>query len=554
MSCGNLGDGQRFLLRSPLASTPTHVDVRNCKIDWPMNPSATSLHDQGVSQEGSHAADSLVSGLSFMLLANLLQRGIGFIRNLCFCVFLTQDHLGLWALASSFFVLAAPLSVLGLPGTFGRFVETYRSNGSLGLFLNRIASVCALGTLTMATLLTLCPEVCSRMVFGCSLTSGTMFLVSMTLVSVIVFNAITELVGGLRRPQIVSAMHTTNSLTFTGVSLAGLYCYNDWRVLLLAFCIASLVGLIPAVRRWHTLGMDSHGHGSPRALPVWSRIVPYALSIWCMNLLTNLFDVADRYMLLYFVSASAGDGQAVVGQYHSGRIMPVLLSSLAMMLTGMLLPYLAAEWEAKDRAGLLRTLRITFKGALFFFFTLSLGSIVIAPWVFNGLLGGRYADGLAVMPLALMHCCWMGQATLMHNYFWCAERGRIVGLLMGIGLLLNIALNFVWVPHFGLMGAMAATCVAGAAILAMTLRMLARDGMSLGGNCWLLTLLPITLLLGPVVACVGWVLAILVASRTRYLFSLAEKELLESAIRPLLVRLGFHTLSIWPKSTLTAGN
>jgi O-antigen/teichoic acid export membrane protein len=76
-----------------------------------------------------------------MLVANVLQRVIGFARNLAICHFLSQQQLGMWALASSFFVMGAPLAVLGLPGTFGRFAATQavrrQSYGGLAVWLDR---------------------------------------------------------------------------------------------------------------------------------------------------------------------------------------------------------------------------------------------------------------------------------------------------------------------------------------------------------------------------------------------------------------------------------
>ena len=46
-------------------------------------------------------------------------------------------------MAFGFLMLAAPLVVLSLPGTFGRYVERYRQQGQLRSFLRRTALVCA---------------------------------------------------------------------------------------------------------------------------------------------------------------------------------------------------------------------------------------------------------------------------------------------------------------------------------------------------------------------------------------------------------------------------
>ncbi len=62
------------------------------------------------------ASESFAFGVVMMLGMNVLQRLIGLGRNFGFCQFLSDSDLGHWALANSFFVIAAPLAVLGLPG------------------------------------------------------------------------------------------------------------------------------------------------------------------------------------------------------------------------------------------------------------------------------------------------------------------------------------------------------------------------------------------------------------------------------------------------------
>ena len=491
-------------------------------------------------------ADSLVSGLSFMLVANLLQRGIGFVRNLVLCRFLAEDQLGFWAFAISFFVLAAPLAVLGLPGTFGRFVASYRASGQLNLFLRRVSIGVTLGAIFCATTLVLAPASTSIIIFGVELSQATMILMAMTLCLVIVFNTTTELLGGLCKPRVVSTMHSFNSIIFTVTSLCGVMLVNDWRVLVVSFAFASAVGLIPAIsvlRNWKEIETSPQTAISLRDM--WKRVLPLAISIWCMNLLVNLFEVVDRYMLFHLAAETAEQGQALVGQFYSGRIMPMLLSSLTLMLSGMLLPYLASEWEAGNQSKVADSQRLTLKCVSVFFFGLSIASLAIAPLLFDYVLRGKYSDGLAIMPLAMLHCCLLAMAFLMQNYFWCAERGKTVGIVFAIGLVINIALNAWWVPVFGLRGAMIATAISGAAILFMTLFEMHRCGMRLGLNCLWFVMLPVGILFGCIPAAIILLMAVVLIGRTNWLLTGQEKLALDRAITPKLNQMGVPIHSLW---------
>lgn len=144
------------------------------------------------------------------------------------------------------------------------------------------------------------------------------------------------------------------------------------------------------------------------------RLAPYAAVLWMTNLIGNLFELSDRYMILHFLPVSAEAiasgtadvvrqtlGQAAVGQYHSGRIIPMMLLSVGTMIAGVLMPYLSADWEAskidavKLRVGdalVAVSLVFTAGGAV---------AVLIGPWIFDVLLQGRYSDGLQLMPMAL---------------------------------------------------------------------------------------------------------------------------------------------------------
>ncbi len=508
--------------------------------------SPAELSQQEECQTGrAHAHDTLAAGLVFMMLANVGQRAIGFFRNLSFCRFLDDGSLGLWGLTSSFLLLAAPLAVLGLPGTFGKLVESFRVRGQLTIFLRRVASVCSISVAIVVALLLLQHESAGSWILGAPTSLATMVGVVAALCAVILFNTSTELLNGLRRGRVVSKMHTVNSLSFTLLSVVGLFLYPDWRVIIVAFALSSLIGILPGISSLSfALKDESQSTTIPDRSSFWMRVLPFAASIWVMNLLANLFDIVDRYMILY-LAESHEIGTAMVGQFHSARILPLLLTSLTLMLSSLLLPYLAADWERGDRVKVGKSIQLTMKLVSYLFFILSITSITIAPFLFHTLLEGKYDDGLSILPLALTHCSIMATAILLQNYFWCIEKGKVVGVILFLGLLVSVALNYAWVPQFGISGAMASTAVAGGVILLATIYTLCRHQVSLDPASYFLCCLPITLLCGPIVAIAFATVAVVVASRTKFLLTSEEKSLIDNAILPQLSRFKIEIPSIW---------
>ena len=87
-------------------------------------------------------------------------------------------------------------------------------------------------------------------------------------------------------------------------------------------------------RAWHdpaarTPSLRGRGHGEAplNVKNFWPRLLSFAAWVWVTNLLYNLFDVIDRYMIVH--TSSAADPLAEIGNYHSSRIVPLLLVSVA---------------------------------------------------------------------------------------------------------------------------------------------------------------------------------------------------------------------------------
>ena len=82
---------------------------------------------------------------------------------------------------------------------------------------------------------------------------------------------------------------------------------------------------------------------------LWARMLPLAGWTMVINLLWNLFDVVDRYMIVHLMPGPAAEALAEVGNYRSSRVLPLLLSSVTIMIAGALLPHLSHDWEAGRR-------------------------------------------------------------------------------------------------------------------------------------------------------------------------------------------------------------
>ena len=110
--------------------------------------------------------DTVAQSVMVLLIMAALQRMIGFVRGVLVCRWLTPDELGHWDMAFGFLTLAAPLTVLGLPGSFGRYVEYFRQRGQLRTLVRRTAIACVILTVLSVCAISLLRTQFSLFVFG----------------------------------------------------------------------------------------------------------------------------------------------------------------------------------------------------------------------------------------------------------------------------------------------------------------------------------------------------------------------------------------------------
>jgi O-antigen/teichoic acid export membrane protein len=270
---------------------------------------------------------------------------------------------------------------------------------------------------------------------------------------------------------------------------------------------------------------------------MWRRIGPFAAWLWISNILTNVYESIDRTMLLYLARAELTEIHAMIGQCHSGRLIPQVLTGVAAMLGGTLMAYLTAHWESGEMDKVKRQLSWTMKLVSIGFTFVSLIALAAAPVLFDHVLQGKYSDGLAIMPLMFASCIWFSLMTVGQDWLWCRESGKWACVALGSGLLSNVTLNFLLIPSFGLWGAVWGTAISNLIALIVLLAISARFGWRPDAGVLATALFPLILLL-PLSTAI--LVALVIAWGSLYygwLFDVRERQELSQCMTSLLNRL-----------------
>lgn len=470
--------------------------------------------------------DTLASSVAVLLALTVVQRLVGFLRGVLFCRWLDPGDLGQWDMILAFLELAAPAAVLGVPGSFGRYVEYYRQRGQLRTFLRRTTGVSIATAVVAITLIVTAAPWFSRLVFGVDNHVDLIYLIALCLGAVIVHNFVGELFASLRMFRVASLLQFAHGLLFATLAIGLLV---GWRldsasVVLAyggAYALCS-VGAIFGLRSvWRSIP-PTECPMSQQAL--WSKLVPFAVWIWLGNWLTNLFVITDRYMIVHFSGLDAETSLQLVGQYHSSRILPVLLVSIVGMLSTMIIPHLSHDWESGRRDLVARRMQLTMK--LVGLSVLGAASIIdlLAPTLFQYAFADKFSIGLSVLPGTLMYCTWFAMVTIIQIYLWCAERARLGSLALTIGLVVNICLNLILLPRLELFGAVLATSIANAITLIILYLLCRPHGLILDRGAWVISAAPLLLFLPAWATLLGVAVLLALIYTTDQLLDRDEKQ------------------------------
>jgi O-antigen/teichoic acid export membrane protein len=484
-------------------------------------------------------ADTLADSVLLLMAAMVLQRAIGFGREVSFCRWLGAEELGCWDMAFSFLMLTAPLAVLSLPGTFGRYVERYRQSGQLQALVRRTALFCAGGAVLAALGIALARRPLACLIFAAPERAGLVALLAAGLPVVVAFNYFICLATALRNMRLVCAIELVSSALFAvfgvGLLLGGAATAGSMVLAYVAACLACVLGgLAWLARVWPRLPQ-----GGDRAPPgeLWSRLLPLAVWIMTINLLWNLFDVVGRYMIVHCWAGSPAEALAEVGNYRTARVLPLLLASLTAFVASAALPHWSHDWEAGRRTRVSDRLNLLLKIWSMVLVAGAAAVLLAAPLLFQGLLGGRYSGGFRVLPWTLCCATWFGLTMIAQNYLWCAERAGLASLAALIGVVVNVALSFLLLPGMGLLGAVLAAAAANATALGLVLLASRRLGFQVHRGTVATLFLPLAVSLGPWIALAVWAAFALEIAGSDRLWSRQEKQEVLAGAAGYLARL-----------------
>ena len=254
-----------------------------------------------------------------------------------------------------------------------------------------------------------------------------------------------------KRPLGYTAAHLTLTVLTIGLNLTLIFVFHVGVEALLIGNILAILLVIPWLLRWTV-----NGHLALRPLryevPLLKKAVRYGIPLAFGNLSNWILHLSDRFLLEYFL------GFATVGVYATSYF---LAERSMMILVNILFlgywPFIVRLWEERGPEATHRAYRQLLSTylavATFAVFLLSF----LAHDVLRILLGKSFVGGYVIVPWVASGFLLFGLQQLFQTGLIVHKTTRPVAVSIFLAGLMNIGLNILMIPHWGMIGAAVAS-------------------------------------------------------------------------------------------------
>jgi len=371
---------------------------------------------------------------------------------------LSIDDYGVWVQINTTISLLPNFTTLGLPYTMVRFLSAETDNEKIQEGFYSILVMVLISTLIVALILLVFSREIAVAIFNGDVNVA-------MLLSVIVFMACLNalLLNYFRTFQEMKKYSLFLLMqTYLGVVIVAYFALNGYGIYMaaLGLLIANLITFWVMI----ALIIRSIGFKIPKFnlmheyLSFGLPTIPGNLSSWIVN-------SSDRYIIGIFLSA------AFVGYYSPGY---TLGNSITMLMAPflILLPSVLPQYFDKNNIKKVSAfLNYSLKYFLLISIPAAFGLSVLSKPLLTVLTTPDIAlNGYLITPITALSTLIFGVYAIIGNVLVLEKKTKVIGTIWMIAALLNLVLNVILVPNFGILAAAVTTLLAYAVAFSLTLR------------------------------------------------------------------------------------
>ena len=379
--------------------------------------------------------------------AQLIVMPLLFIRMPILTKNLTPDEYGLWSLVLTTCSLSLTFTSLGLGGALSRFLPSDKSKENIqeGFY-----SVLIIKTL-LSLFLSISFFVLSK-IFLSDYFNNNIELIKITSLLILVTTiqpVYSRLLKILRKIKTLSIIKIAEgyglvilyaSILFNGYGL--IYILYSYLFVKIGIIIFLIIYLWPKTGiKWPKFSFIK------RIFFLWLTYATFSISFWIVNL-------SDRYIIVYLLGASS---MGIYSAAYAIGSIPHMISSLInfIMLVALSELYDKGEFEKVKT-------HLRYSAKYFFGLTIPfmIGSIFCSKELLRILSTEEISsNGWFIVPIISISYLFLGIYNLLNYILFITKKTKILAVVWIVAMPLNIILNFLIIPYYGLIGAAITTAL-----------------------------------------------------------------------------------------------
>jgi O-antigen/teichoic acid export membrane protein len=221
------------------------------------------------------------------------------------------------------------------------------------------------------------------------------------------------------------------------------------------------------------------------SIPLVKKLLTFGLIMIPGTFAMLILKVSDRYMLTYLSARSLYD----VGIYAIGYRVGMIITFVNSIVSLVYFPYamrVADFSDAKKSFKKVFSAYVIFGGMLGFFV------ILFSPEIFKIFINKSYHEAVKIVFFGVISNYLYGIFNIINLSFYVKKRAGNIAFAVGLGAILNIVLNFMLIPKYGIYGAGIASILAFGLIVVFNF-IIAEKTYPVGYN-FILVIIPVIML------------------------------------------------------------
>jgi O-antigen/teichoic acid export membrane protein len=441
--------------------------------------------------------ETIAESAGIVLFFTIAQRMLLTGKGIVFARILGPANFGVYSIALFFIPIVAAFARLGMPSCYPRYVPQYEKQGMMKHFIIRTYLITFASTVALTIFLLLFVDQVSSLVYDSVEHGAIIIICALSLFPLTLFETIRFTYNGLRVFKLSYLMVFTQTLVFAILGITLVFIYKTPEVVILSILLSNVIVVaIFGIIIWkYALGTEAQARNIQET-GFYKKIFKYSIWFVISPIIFSLFKFTDKWMINQFIGA----GQ--VGLYAVASNLTSLVYIFGVIAGKVLMPNLSNLWEQGEKAKAVSIMDLTVRGNTLLLIGASLVVLLLKDQVIHLLFGSDYIRAASVVGSLLIF--WMLNCVylIISGYAGLIEKTYIPLVGGAIGMICNVILNYMLIPHYLIQGAAIATTSSFAVTVAILLIWFRVRGLKLKANTIIICLLPCIFFLNEIVVSV----------------------------------------------------